>query len=255
REARRRTSMTRHSSGRFGRAAKWISAATLAATVAAPVALRARHDQADRDRPDPDRVGMDDRDRDGDDDDTGTPIRHLVVIFQENVSFDHYFATYPRAANSDGPTFTAKAGTPLVNGLFPGGLLDHNPNTVTVNGVSNPAQPFRLSHAQAVTCDQDHDYGDEQKTFNAGPVEWVPGHGRRWPLRAAGLRSRQGAGHGLLRRQHRDGVLELRAEFRDERQFLQHDVRSVDARGVESDRRTDARREARAGSGRAPRQP
>ena len=24
---------------------------------------------------------------------TATPIQHVVVIFQENVSFDHYFAT------------------------------------------------------------------------------------------------------------------------------------------------------------------
>jgi phospholipase C len=30
---------------------------------------------------------------------TATPIEHLVAIFQENVSFDHYFATYPKAAN------------------------------------------------------------------------------------------------------------------------------------------------------------
>ena len=30
---------------------------------------------------------------------TTTPIKHVVVIFQENVSFDHYFATYPKAAN------------------------------------------------------------------------------------------------------------------------------------------------------------
>ena len=30
-----------------------------------------------------------------------TPIQHVVVIFQENVSFDHYFATYPVAANND----------------------------------------------------------------------------------------------------------------------------------------------------------
>ena len=28
---------------------------------------------------------------------TATPIKHLVVIFQENVSFDHYFGTYPNA--------------------------------------------------------------------------------------------------------------------------------------------------------------
>ena len=30
---------------------------------------------------------------------TATPIQHLVVIFQENVSFDHYFGTYPFATN------------------------------------------------------------------------------------------------------------------------------------------------------------
>src|SRR5512137_787314 len=50
--------------------------------------------------------------------DTTTPIRHVVVIFQENVSFDHYFATYPRAANPPGePFFEADPGTPAVNGL------------------------------------------------------------------------------------------------------------------------------------------
>jgi phospholipase C len=30
---------------------------------------------------------------------TRTPIKNLVVIFQENVSFDHYFGTYPNATN------------------------------------------------------------------------------------------------------------------------------------------------------------
>ena len=35
---------------------------------------------------------------------TTTPIEHVVVIFQENVSFDHYFRTYPFAANTDGCT-------------------------------------------------------------------------------------------------------------------------------------------------------
>ncbi|HUZ65506.1 MAG TPA: hypothetical protein VMU82_17515, partial [Acetobacteraceae bacterium] len=38
---------------------------------------------------------------------TATPIKHLVVIYDENVSFDHYFATYPKAANPPGePAFT-----------------------------------------------------------------------------------------------------------------------------------------------------
>ena len=41
---------------------------------------------------------------------TATPIKHLVIIFGENISFDHYFATYPVAANPPGePAFTAAA--------------------------------------------------------------------------------------------------------------------------------------------------
>src|ERR1700679_1262382 len=67
---------------------------------------------------------------------TATPIKHLVVIFQENVSFDHYFATYPHAANkSSEPQFVAAPGTPTVNGLL-GTLLNNNPNALntTVNG-------------------------------------------------------------------------------------------------------------------------
>ncbi len=48
---------------------------------------------------------------------TATPIKHLVVIFDENISFDHYFGTYPKAANTDGTTFTAAKDTPKINGL------------------------------------------------------------------------------------------------------------------------------------------
>ena len=46
---------------------------------------------------------------------TSTPIKHVVVIFQENVSFDHYFGTYPNAQpNKDGSRYFkgAKQGTP-----------------------------------------------------------------------------------------------------------------------------------------------
>jgi phospholipase C len=49
---------------------------------------------------------------------TTTPIKHLVVIFQENVSFDHYFATYPVAQNpGNEPLFVPGPRTPNVNGL------------------------------------------------------------------------------------------------------------------------------------------
>jgi phospholipase C len=94
---------------------------------------------------------------------TTTPIQHVVVVFQENVSFDHYFATYPVAANSNPsePSFTASPNTPSVNGLS-GPLLTANPNST---------QPFRLTRSQAVTCDQDHNYADEQKAFNGGLMD------------------------------------------------------------------------------------
>ena len=50
-----------------------------------------------------------------------TPIEHVIVIFQENVSFDHYFGTYPNAANDDPsePQFTASAWN--ANGQRPDG--------------------------------------------------------------------------------------------------------------------------------------
>src|SRR5580692_11476658 len=42
---------------------------------------------------------------------TATPIKHLVVIYGENRSFDNYFGTYPNATNPTGePVFTPAAG-------------------------------------------------------------------------------------------------------------------------------------------------
>src|SRR5579872_2421113 len=79
---------------------------------------------------------------------TATPIKHLVVIFQENVSFDHYFATYPMATNPAGePQFHALPGTPSVNGLTPA-LLNSNPNLNSANG-TGATNPFRLDRSQA----------------------------------------------------------------------------------------------------------
>ena len=93
---------------------------------------------------------------------TATPIKHIVIIFQENVSFDHYFGTYPKAANNgDGPAFTPVDPTPTPNGLT-GGLIGQNPNF---------AQPFRLTPAEAYTCDQDHGYTDEEKAADGGLMD------------------------------------------------------------------------------------
>ena len=93
---------------------------------------------------------------------TATPIKHLVVIFGENVSFDHYFGTYPVAANPTGePAFHAAAGTPSVNGLS-GALLANNPNL---------ANPSRLGPAMALTCDEGHGYTQEQKAADHGLMD------------------------------------------------------------------------------------
>jgi phospholipase C len=104
---------------------------------------------------------------------TSTPIQHLVVIFQENVSFDHYFGTYPNATNPAGePSFHAKPGTPSVNG-YTNTLLTNNPNLNPANG-TGATNPFRLDRTQAVTSDQDHDYTAEQQAFDMGLLDLFP---------------------------------------------------------------------------------
>jgi phospholipase C len=91
-----------------------------------------------------------------------TPVQHVVVLFGENESFDHYFGTYPNAANPPGqPRFDARPDTPPVNGLSPV-LLTSNPNS---------ANPRRLDRSEAVTCDQKHGYGDEQKAADMGLMD------------------------------------------------------------------------------------
>jgi phospholipase C len=106
---------------------------------------------------------------------TTTPIEHVVVIFQENVSFDHYFATYPVAANLAGePYFKAEHDTPSVNGLT-GALLNGNPNANNPANSPNAVGPFRLDRSQVSTCDQDHNYGAEQSAFDEGLMDLFPG--------------------------------------------------------------------------------
>jgi phospholipase C len=99
---------------------------------------------------------------DNKDNDTAYPVSHVVVIFQENVSFDHYFATYPFALNPTGePAFHAKKGTPSVNGLNEA-LLTNNPNSL---------QPQRIDRSHAATADQDHNYTAEQQAFDHGLMD------------------------------------------------------------------------------------
>jgi phospholipase C len=98
---------------------------------------------------------------------TTTPIKHVIVIFNENQSFDHYFGTYPYATNPAGePAFHALPDTPRANNLLSGGLLDQNPNTT---------QPFRMDTGLAsVTCDQNHSYTPEQQAADHGLMDLFP---------------------------------------------------------------------------------
>lgn len=119
---------------------------------------------------------------------TATPIKHVVVIFQENVSFDHYFGTYPKAANPPGePAFVAATSTPAVNtlatpldvtnkfALLNGvNLLTNNPTLSNTANGANAINPFRLDLTQAATADQNHDYDAEQKAFDGGKMDLFP---------------------------------------------------------------------------------
>ncbi len=93
---------------------------------------------------------------------TTTPIKYLVVIDDENISFDHYFATYPVAANPPGePKFTALPNTPPVNGIT-GVIAAHNLNLVN---------PFRLDRSQSATCDNTNFYKNEQEAYHGGLLD------------------------------------------------------------------------------------
>jgi phospholipase C len=133
-----------------------------------------------------------------DDHHTATPIKHLVVIFQENVSFDHYFGAYPHAQNNPGETpFKASSRTPTsINTLLTPldttnhftpltgvDLINHNPNSnpnapvAPNNSKQNGAgasNPFRLSPSQALTADQGHNEGPEQSAYNNGNMDGFP---------------------------------------------------------------------------------
>src|SRR5580700_817138 len=107
---------------------------------------------------------------------TATPIKHLVVIFDENESFDHYFGTYPNALNPEGePLFEPAKNTQrdINNLLSSPALLDSNPNLNSANG-TGAANPFRLDRTQANTADQSHSYTPEQQAYDGGKNDLFP---------------------------------------------------------------------------------
>ncbi len=106
---------------------------------------------------------------------TATPIKHLVILFNENRSFDHYFATYPNAGNPPGEfPFKAKPHTPKVNNLANANLLVNNPNFTNSGDGTDAAEPFRLDRTQANTASQNHNYTPEQQAYDNGKADLFP---------------------------------------------------------------------------------
>jgi phospholipase C len=129
---------------------------------------------------------------------TATPIKHVVVIFQENVAFDHYFGTYPNALNLPGETpFVPSSRTPKrINTLATPLDVNHNfaplagvdllhnnpnsnpnvpaaPNNSKTNG-TGASNPFRLAPSQALTADQGHNESPEESAYNNGRMDGFP---------------------------------------------------------------------------------
>ena len=160
-----------------------------------------------------------------------------MVIFDENVSFDHYFGTYPYAANTDGTPFTAKPGTPTVNGLYSkitkksgpiGPLLTDNPNEYN---------PQRLTHSEALTSDQNHGYTAEQQAEDNGKMDmFVQDTQSTTPTNGCGV---EYCPPGIVMDYYDGntvtGAVELRPVLLDERQQLGHQLRPVHPRRDQRD--------------------
>ena len=118
---------------------------------------------------------------------TSTKIKHVVVIFGENISYDHYFGTYPIAQNNAGETaFSGIVSTPASNNLntpmdttkgfapLTGvDLINKNPNLNPANG-AGAGNPFRLAPFSASTNDQGHNYKPEQQASDNGLMDLFP---------------------------------------------------------------------------------
>ncbi|MBV9842103.1 MAG: alkaline phosphatase family protein [Sphingomonadaceae bacterium] len=115
---------------------------------------------------------------------TATPIKHLVVIFDENESYDHYFGTYPNVspASAGDPDFTAASGTPTSNNYVQTPtLLTANPNTTNAQNLAtgipaNLMNPFLLLRSQADTASQNHAYTPEQLASDHGLMDAFVAH-------------------------------------------------------------------------------
>src|ERR1700680_1046321 len=80
-----------------------------------------------------------------------SPIQHTIILYQENISFDHYFGTYGHGSH----------------GIPAGATLTH-----TSGGQSwGPYAPTQLNALQSRTCDVDHNYSNMIRMANHGAMD------------------------------------------------------------------------------------
>jgi len=83
---------------------------------------------------------------------THSPIKHTIILYQENISFDHYFGTYGHGSN----------------GIPAGSMLTHTDGVQTWG----PYAPTQLSGTtQSRTCDVDHNYSDMIRMVDHGVMD------------------------------------------------------------------------------------
>jgi len=83
---------------------------------------------------------------------THSPIKHTIILYQENISFDHYFGTYGHGSS----------------GIPAGSTLTHTNGAQTWG----PYAPTQLSGLmQSRTCDVDHNYSDMIRMVNHGAMD------------------------------------------------------------------------------------
>jgi len=96
-------------------------------------------------------------------------IEHVVILIQENRSFDHYFGTYPAVRGFDDPN--------ALPGVFAQQYTDSS-------GASRVVVPFHLDTTQIGTtqtgeCTNDitHSYGDQHTSWDGGAMDrWAVAH-------------------------------------------------------------------------------
>lgn len=99
---------------------------------------------------------------------TATPIKHIIVLFQENRSFDHYFGAYPTGNG----TFQFAGNTPKVNGL---------PANVHLKLSSHEEvspHPTTYTH----TLDVPHTYASMIAAYNGGRMDGYAEEGGRMAM-------------------------------------------------------------------------